>query len=314
MRSPALSTQGTAMPRSPSPFVKLRLTLLATLLAMPLAAHAADAPKQPAPQLAPAGDPVVAKINGTVLHLSDVAAAQRRLPQQMQNVPLDTIYPQLLDQLIGNKLVTEAGKSAKLADDAEVKSRIAKIQEQVVAQIYIDRLIGKAVTDDALRVRYQKTLKEQGNKEEVHARHILVTSEEEAKGIITQLDKGGDFGKLATEKSTDKSGSANGGDLGWFSKDMMVPEFAQAAFNLKKGEYTKAPVKTQFGWHVIKLEDRRQAAPPTFEEAKPQLSEQIARETVDAKVKELRSKAKVEEFNPDGTPMTAPEAKPATKP
>jgi peptidyl-prolyl cis-trans isomerase C len=280
----------------------LRSLVLALALAAPLAAYAADAPKL---QLAPAAadDPVVAKIDGSEIHKSDLLAAQKQLPQQYQQVPLEAIFPQLLDQVVNNKLLIDAAKDAKLDNDPEVKDRMAKVQERVVEQVYIDRLLAKATSDDALKVRYQKVIKDAPAQEEIHGRQILLKDEAEAKAVIAQLDKGGDFVKIANEKNPNKD--SNGGDLGYFTKDAMPTEFGDAAFALKKGQYTKTPVKTQFGWHVIKVEDRRPAAAPSFDETKEKLMSDAEKETIDAKVAELRGKAKVEQFNLDGSPFSA---------
>ena len=290
----------------------LRSLVLALALAAPLAAHAADAPQL---QLAPTDDPVVAKINGTEVHKSDLLAAQKQLPPQYQQVPLEAIYPQLLDQVVNNDLLIGAAKDAKLDDDPEVKDKLAKLQERVVEQVYIDRLLTKATSDDALKARYQKSIKDAPPQDEIHGRQILLKDEAEAKAVVAQLDKGADFAKLANEKNPSKE--ANGGDLGYFTKAAMPPEFGDAAFALKKGQYTKTPVKTQFGWHVIKVEDRRPAAPPSFDDSKEQLASDAQHDTIDAKIAELRGKAKVEQFNLDGTPFTAqiktPPAAPAKK-
>jgi peptidyl-prolyl cis-trans isomerase C len=294
------------MSLNPSSSRPLRSLVLALAFAAPLAAHAADAPQL---QLAPSDDPVVAKINGTALHKSDLLAAQKQLPQQYQQVPLEAIYPQLLDQVINNTLLIDAAKDAKLGDDPEVKDRLAKLQDRVVEQVYIDRLLTKATSDDALKARYQKEIKDKPSQDEVHGRQILLQNEADAKAVIAQLDKGADFAKLADEKNPGKQ--ANGGDLGYFTKDAMPPEFGDAAFALKKGQYTKTPIKTQFGWHVIKIEDRRPAAPPSFEDSKEGLASQAQRETLDAKVNELRGKAKVEQFNLDGTPLAVDSKAPA---
>jgi peptidyl-prolyl cis-trans isomerase C len=162
-----------------------------------------------------------------------------------------------------------------------------------------------------LQKRYEERLKAMPTEEEVHARHILVSTEDEAKALIAELKKGAAFDKLAKEKSTDKASGAEGGDLGWFKKSDMVKEFADAAFALKKGELTDNPVKTQFGYHVIKLEDRRQAPPPTFEELQDQIREELARETVTQILDQLRAGAKIEKFNIDGSKAEPQAAKPA---
>ena len=304
------------MPLYSSSSRPLRSLVLALALAAPLAAHAAVEPAQSL-QLAPnaSDDPVVAKINGAEIHKSDLLAAQRQLPQQYQQLPLEAIYPQLLDQVVNNKLLVDASKDAKLENDPDVKDRMAKVQERVIEQVYIDRILAKATSDDALKALYQKTIKDAPAQDEIHGRQILLKDEAEAKAVIAQLDKGGDFVKIANEKNPSQDN--NGGDLGYFTKDSMPPEFGTAAFALKKGQYTKTPVKTQFGRHVIKVEDRRPAAPPTFEESKDKLANEAEKNTLDAKVAELRGKSKVEEFNLDGSPFTtdlkAPAAAPAKK-
>jgi peptidyl-prolyl cis-trans isomerase C len=274
------------------------LSFAAALLMLCTAALAA----QPAP--AAGDDPVVARVNGHELHRSDVAAAQRSLPAQYQQVPLEQIYPQLLDQLVSGMLIAEAGRKAKLADDPEVKKKAARIEDRVIQEVYTNRAVEAAATDAKLHEQYEKLLKEQPGKEEVSARHILVTSEEEAKAIIVDLNKGADFATIAKQKSTDPA-KDTGGDLGFFTRESMVPEFADAAFKLGKGEYTKTPVHTQFGWHVIKVEDRRAAPPPSFEESKAELTNEVAREVITAKVKELRDGAKVETFALDGSKLPA---------
>jgi peptidyl-prolyl cis-trans isomerase C len=290
------------MPRLPSS-ATLRPALYALLLAMPFAAQAA------AP--ASAADPVILKVDGIEVHKSEVVALQKSLGPQAASLPLDQFYQRVEDRLIVTKLLGAAAKSAKLDSDPEVKAEVAKAQDQVVARVFVNRLEAKAATDQAVKAAYDKNIKDQAGKPEIHARHILVASEDDAKAIIAALDKGGDFAKLADEKSTDKGGGTNGGDLGWFSKEQMVPEFSEAAFKLGKGEYTKAPVKSQFGWHVIKVEDTRISAPPSFDEAKEQIRTQLGNEAIETKVKELRAKAKIEKFALDGSALPATDAKPA---
>ena len=249
-------------------------------------------------------DPVVARVNGRELHRSDVTQAQRSLPEQWQRRPLPEIYPMLLDQMVSGMLIAQAGRQDKLADDPEVKRRTAVLEDRVIQEVYIKRAVEAAATDIKLHEQYDKFVKAQPANEEVSARHILVASEDEAKAIIVDLGKGADFATIATQKSTDPA-KDNGGDLGFFTRDAMVPEFADAAFKLGKGEYSKTPVHTQFGWHVILVEDRRAAAPPTFEASRDELKSEVAREVVSAKVKALKDGAKVETFALDGSPMPA---------
>ncbi len=252
----------------------------------------------------PADDPVVARVNGSELHRSDVYAAQRSLPQQYQQAPIEQIYSRLLDQMVQGMLIADAGRKEKLADDPEVKRRVALAENREIQEVYLNHLVEAATTDARLHEQYDKFIKGQPAREEVSARHILVASEEEAKAIIVELGKGADFAAVAKQKSTDPA-KDTGGDLGYFTRDSMVPEFADAAFALGKGEYTKVPVHTQFGWHVIKVEDRRSAPPPTFEESKDELTTELAREVIAAKVQSLKDGAKVETFALDGSPMPA---------
>jgi peptidyl-prolyl cis-trans isomerase C len=278
---------------------------------------------QPKPPAAPAKppvqaaqpalkDPVVATVNGQPVRLSELEVAQQSLPQQYRNMPLQAVFPALLDRIIDSKLVVQEGKKSKVTEDPAFKKRMAFVEDQVLQDFWIQREIARQVTADKLQKRYEERLKQMPTEEEVHARHILVSTEDEAKALIAEIKKGAAFDKLAKEKSTDKASGAEGGDLGWFKKSDMVKEFADAAFNLKKGELTETPVKTQFGYHVIKVEDRRKAPPPAFEEMADQLKEEMAREAVTAQLDQLRSGAKIEKFAMDGgKPDAAPAAKPA---
>jgi peptidyl-prolyl cis-trans isomerase C len=269
-------------------------------------------PAAPAQQAAqPLKDPVVANVNGQPIRLSELEVAQQSLPQQYRNMPLQAVFPALLDRMIDSKLVVLEGKKNKLNEDPAFKKRLAFIEEQVLQDFWIQREIARQVTQEKLQKRYEERLASMPPEEEVRARHILLATEDEAKAIIADLKKGTAFDKLAKEKSTDKASGAEGGDLGWFKKADMVKEFADAAFALKKGETSDTPVKTQFGYHVINVEDRRKAAPPPFEELADQLREEMAREVVQAQIDQLRANAKIEKFNMEGGKPDAAPAKPA---
>lgn len=299
------------------------IILFCAAMAISLPAVAQQGGQQGAPQRPPAKppaqaakpqapkDPVVATVNGQPIRLSELEIAQQSLPQQYRSMPLQAVFPALLDRLISAKLVVQEGKKSKVMDDPAFKRRMAFVEEQVLQDFWIQREIARLVTAEKLQKRYEERLKSMPAEEEVHARHILVATEDEAKALIAELKKGAAFDKLAKEKSTDKASGAEGGDLGWFKKADMVKEFADAAFGLKKGELTDAPVKTQFGYHIIKVEDRRKAPPPAFEELVDQLREEMAREIVTAELDKLRAGAKIEKFNMDGS---KPEATPAAQP
>lgn len=271
------------------------------------AADPANAPPSPAPAAPaglPTGNPVVARVNGVELHLSDVEAAQQSLPPQAQKVPLAQIYPTLLERMIDGMLITDAARKEHLDQSPEVQKRLKQFQDRLVQQAYLQQILKTAQSEEELKAGYQKLLQQKPAQDEVHARHILVKTEAEANSIIDQLNKGADFAGLAKKYSTDP-GAASGGDLGYFTRSDMVPAFASAAFALKPGQYTKTPVKTEFGWHVILVVDRRVKPPPTFAEAREQVSRTLARDIVEAKVKELRTAAKVEAFGLDGKPLAA---------
>ena len=271
---------------------------------------AADQPPAPATANAPAPGPlpppntVVARVDGTELHLADVEAAQQNLPPQAQKLPLEQIYPMLLDRLVDGALITKAGRKEHLEQDSELQVRLKRYEDRLIQEAYLNQAIKAAETEGQLKARYQSFAKDKAGQEEVHAQHILVKTEDEAKSVIAELDKGTDFGELAKKYSTDPSASS-GGDLGYFGHDDMVAAFADAAFALPKGQYSKTPVKTEFGWHVIKVEDRRAGKPPSFEEAREQLSRDLAHEIIDAKLQDLRGAAKIETFGLDGKPLPA---------
>ena len=287
----------------------LGLVCAAGLAAGPVVV-AADQPPAPPTASAPAPSPlpppntVVARVDGTELHLSDVEAAQQSLPPQAQKLPLEQIYPMLLERLVDGALITEAGRKEHLEQDSELQVRLKRYEDRLIQEAYLNQAIKAAETEGQLKARYQSFAKDKAGQEEVHAQHILVKTEDEAKSVIAELDKGADFGELAKKYSTDPS-ARSGGDLGYFGHDDMVPAFADTAFALAKGQYSKTPVKTEFGWHVIKVEDRRAGKPPSFEEAREQLSRDLAHEIIDAKLQELRSAAKIEEFGLDGKPLPA---------
>jgi len=255
---------------------------------------------QPAP--APPPDTVVAIVNGKKVTRADVIASAQSLPAEYQ-AKIDAIFPALIDRIVDLTLLAEEGRKQNLQDDPEVKARIEQLTGQVIEEVLIRRHLKTLMTEDALKARYEKFIAEQPPQTEIRASHILVATEEEAKEIIRQLEGGADFTALAKEKSTDPSAKQNGGDLGYFTAGEMVPEFSQAVFAMQKGESSKVPVKSQFGWHVIKVVDKRQKAPPTLEETHSHIEELLSGELLTAYLTSLRSAAKVEKFNPDGTPI-----------
>lgn len=261
------------------------LALVGGLAAFPAAAQ--DAANQESAE----GD-VIARVNGDAVYEADLIALIQRLPPQLQ-AQVQMLMPQILDQLVNNKLTSQAGRAAGLAEDEEVKAQLAKIEDLIVGQIFLQRAIDERVTDEKIEAAYQDFLKENPPQRELTARHILVETEEEAKAVIVELDGGADFAELARERSTGPSG-ASGGELPPFQAGQMVPEFSDAAFAMEVGTYSSEPVKTQFGFHVIKVEDSRMTEPPAKADVEDQLREQLSQSAVEEVYAELRDGADIE--------------------
>lgn len=270
-------------------------------------------PQSTQPAAEPPPETVVAIINGTKITRADVIASAQSLPPQYQQ-QINAIFPALVERLVDLTLLSEEGRKQNLQDDAEVKSRVAQFTNQVIQEVVIRRHIETTMTEEAIKARYEKFVAEQPAGTEVHALHILVKSEAEAKEVVTQLAGGADFSTVAKEKSIDPSAKQSGGDLGYFGAGDMVPEFEKAAFALEKGQSSREPVQSQFGWHVIKVVDRREKSPPPLDQARGQIEELLSSELVTAYVTSLRTSAMVEMFNPDGTPKAAPADQPPQQP
>ena len=271
-----------------------------------LAAQTADQSPTPAPDPATT---VVATVGDEKIYLLDILQMVRQMPEQYRQMPLEAIFPSLVKRAVDSTLVGIAGRAAGFADNAEVKKRLRDLEGQIIAEVFLTQTIGGKVNEEALRKIYEETKSQMAGDEQVKARHILLETEEDARKVIEALGDGGDFAALAAEHSTGPS-AASGGDLGWFGKEQMVPEFSAAAFALAAGDITPDPVKTQFGWHVIMVEDRKSAEPPTFEEARQQLTSQLTQRLLKDLLDGLRAGAKVAFFNFDGTPKQAAPKKP----
>jgi peptidyl-prolyl cis-trans isomerase C len=268
-------------------------------------AAAAAAPAAAPAAAAPAKDPLVASVDGQPIHLSELSEMTHNLPQQLQGMSPDQLYPILLDQLVDQKAMSIAARKDGLLNDPAVQQRIAVGTEQVLQAALITKTVGPQLSEDAIKAAYEKDYANKPGVEEVHARHILVKTEAEAQSIIKQLDNGADFAKLAKKYSTDP-GSVNGGDLGWFKKTDMVPEFANAAFAMKDGQITQTPVHTQFGWHVIQVLGHRTDPTPTLADMHDKIRTQLIQEGVHNLLQQVRSQVTIKEFAPDGSPLTVP--------
>ena len=264
----------------------------ALLLLLPIAAGCSKSSEAPA---ASGPDPVVARVNGVDIKQSDIALADEDVGGDMQNASPEAKREHLISYLADIIMVTQAAEKKNLGDNPDFKRRLAFLRNKLLMGFGLQEEAKAAITDEAMHQTYDEAVKSQGGQEEVRARHILVEGEDEAKAILDQLKGGADFATLAKEKSKDP-GAAEGGDLGYFTKDQMVPEFADVAFKMYPGQLSN-PVKTQFGWHVIKVEDRRTKQPPEFDKVKDQIEAFLARKAQTDFITKLRQSAKVERLD-----------------
>ncbi|NTF82481.1 peptidylprolyl isomerase [Rhizobium rhizogenes] len=222
-------------------------------------------------------DPVVAKVGDVEIHQSELDLAIANLDPQLGQLPDDQKKVAALSASIDVKLLAKDAAAEKLDQTPDFQSHMAYLRDRELHNAYFKAHVADGITDDEVKARYDKEVAALPKQEEVHARHILVKTEDEAKAIIKELDAGKDFATLAKEKSTDPN-KADGGDLGYFAHGRMVKEFEDAAFALPVGTYTKTPVKSDFGWHVIKVEDKRVAPPPPFDQVKDQVRQLVMRD------------------------------------
>jgi peptidyl-prolyl cis-trans isomerase C len=234
-----------------------------------------------------AADDVLATVNGKKITQKDYDQYVQ-LNNQSANAPKERV----IDELVSRELVYQDAIKKGLDKDKEVKSHLAALKVNVILGAALSKAAtGKPVTDKEMKKIYDEKIANL-KMTEYKASHILLKTKEDADKVITELDMGGDFADLAKNKSTGPS-AKQGGDLGWFAPQQMVPEFSGALVQLDKGKYTKSPVQTKFGWHVIKLEDTRSATPPTYDEVKPRLKQNIEQQRLSDYIKGLRDKAKI---------------------
>jgi peptidyl-prolyl cis-trans isomerase C len=283
------------------------VSLVAALAAAPATAQKASADKKQDP-----ASVVVAVVEGQPIYQADVHAAFRSLPPNVQKEGLDKVYERVLEMLIERKMMTVFGRRESYDKDAEVKRRMVIAEDQIIREVYLDRMIKKYLTEDRLKAHYDELVRKNPPAKEIRARHILVDSESKAKDMIQKAKGGQDFAQLATKNSIGPS-AQRGGDLGYFTAPEMVKPFSDIAFGLKKGEVSDKPVKTQFGWHVIKVEDVRTRKVPPYDKIKPQIQREVWEKLGEDFLRQYRAQAKVERFSMDGkTPLPKlPQAAPA---
>ena len=244
------------------------------------------------PTVTIAKEDAVAVVNGTYISKASLAVLESEIAQRSQGQILPK--EQLIEELVQRELLVQDAKQKQLDKTAEFSERLETIKTSLLSQASIQNYLkSNPITDAILKAEYDKNVSASG--EEYKARHILVKTEDEAKAIIVELDKGADFSELAKTKSTGPSGP-QGGDLGWFAAGQMVAPFSEAVIALENNKYTKTPVQTQFGWHVILREDSRAQTPPPFEAVKEQIRPQLQRQKMQEFLDSLRQQAKVEIF------------------
>lgn len=241
---------------------------------------------------------VVATVNGQSITEMDLSFADQEVGADLGSVAPEMKRRYLLEYLIETELLAAAAKAEKLDQGPDFESRLSYMKKRAMRDAYFNKAVRGAIDDTAAQIFYDQQIKMMKPEEEVQARHILVASEADATAIAQKIAGGADFAALAKESSTDAGSKEDGGNLGYFGRGQMVPQFEQTAFALKKGEVSK-PVQSQFGWHIIKLEDRRQKPPPAFEQIKGQIFGALIKQQAEQQLGGLRGKAKIEYVDPD---------------
>ena len=244
----------------------------------------------------------MAVIGQEEISLDEVKAFVAGIPQ-LTEIPFEQVYPNILEMMINDKVIANAAKRNGISKDPVIQKMVAMAKNQIIAQAYLTREMEKILTEADVRAAYDEEVKNFKPEEEIRARHILVPTEKQAQDILIQLKAGADFGLLADQKSIDKN--APKGDLGYFTKEMMIPEFAEAVFAMKKGQMS-GPVHTAFGWHIIQVEDRRLTQPPAFEQVKEQVQQIAVEKKVPQIVEAERLHQKVRILRPTLVPPTLP--------
>ena len=240
--------------------------------------------------------PIVANVNNEDISLETMIHAMNELPPEIQSQPFMSYYEELLERVIDIKLFAQEGKKMKLDEEPSVRAAIDFVIEKVLMQAFLSKYVQENIKEENLKASYNNFIADETSREEIKASHILMDTESEAIDVINMLNDGDDFAELAKNKSTGPSGPS-GGDLGWFKRGQMVPPFEKAAFSLNKNEITQLPVQTQFGWHVIKIFDKRIPEAPSYESMKNKLIQDLERKIVSKKIQDLRNDALIEKLS-----------------
>lgn len=249
-------------------------------------------PLQSLPQSVPAQDNLLARVNGSEVRQSDVLRMLEQLPAEVRNMPQGQLFTLLIERAVDRVLVIQAARTEGMADDPELRARVKQVEDDLLWARFLESKVAEGMTESRIRKAYDR-LAGQAAEEEIKARHILLASEQEAKAVIRDLQGGAEFEEVASEKSIGPS-RETGGDLGFFNRGQMVSEFSEAAFGMDVGDYSKTPVKTQFGWHVILVEERRRAEVPSMPHAMPKIQQEVTRQVLTDVLGRLRKGAEIE--------------------
>ncbi len=269
--------------------IRLKTQLTAAAVAAALFAGAGQLHAQKA------ADAVVAKVNGIEILQSDIDTADAEIGANLPATSLEARRDALVSYLVDINLLAKAAEDKKLAQAPGFDRKVELARKRVLMEALMEETSKSAATEGEMKKLYDDSVKKMTPQDEVRARHILVETEEKAKELLGKLKGGADFATLAKENSKDP-GAADGGDLGYFTREGMLPEFSEAAFKLEKGKISD-PVKSQFGFHIIKLEDKRKQPAPAFDQVKPQIEQFIGRKAQAELVAKLREGAKIERFD-----------------
>jgi peptidyl-prolyl cis-trans isomerase C len=249
-----------------------------------------------------AADPVVGSVEGHLIYLSELGEASKTLPDNLRGLPFDTLYPVLLDRMIDHQALVIMARRKGLEDKKQVRHDIQAATERILEGAYLNEAATPSVTEQAIQARYNRQFANRPATEEVRARHILVTTEAEARKIQEDLKRGADFATIARVISKDPDG-ARGGDLGFFRREQVWPGFADVAFSVQPGLIAPDPIKNEFGWHVIKIEEKRLVAPPGYSDIHEQLRQELLAASVQQAIEKSRDQLAIHRFNLDGSEL-----------
>lgn len=252
-------------------------------------------------------DPVVASVEGTPIYLSDMRRDEQSLPPDLRNMPFEALFPILLNRMVDQEALVMLARRDGLENNPEVQKQVQAATDSVLESALLQKDAAPKVTDEAIRARYDQLYGNAKATEEVHARHILVGTEAEADRLIAELKAGADFATLAKKYSEDPDGQ-KGGDLGFFTRNQVEPDFADVVFSMQPGQVASQPIHNEFGWHVVEVLERRLVAPPAFDEVKGAIRTQLEQEAIRQEVALARGQFTIHEWNLNGSPINPPEA------